>query len=173
MKGTLIKTKEGWAVRWIGDVRSFNKGTDYMITPLEEGTQILNNENDEVEFELCKDVNDQASFFKTARLINTKINSNKNNNMTNVTNNTDGLITITNHNNSFFRSGINLVQTIEKEDSIELIYTEDNPLSLWPESSRKVFKIIYSCVDGKFTKSERIYGKLNPPTYTDETYEFE
>lgn len=36
---------------------------------------------------------------------------------------------------------------------------------------RRVFKIIYSCVDGKFHKSERIYGKIIPAT--DEMYEFE
>lgn len=36
---------------------------------------------------------------------------------------------------------------------------------------RRVFKIIYSCVDGKFHKSDRIYGEIIPAT--EETYEFE
>ena len=33
-----------------------------------------------------------------------------------------------------------------------------------------VFKIVFSCIDGKWNKSDRIYGKIIPPS--EESYEF-
>lgn len=73
------------------------------------------------------------------------------------------------------------VDIIEYDDSIEMIYKQEgvdysktylldyppNP----PEYFTRVFKIVYSCVDGKWNVSEPIYGKIIPAT--EETYEFE
>jgi hypothetical protein len=40
-----------------------------------------------------------------------------------------------------------------------------------PPPEERVFKIVYSCVDGKWNKSEKIYGKIIPSQK--EYYEFE
>jgi hypothetical protein len=55
------------------------------------------------------------------------------------------------------------LQVNELPDSIEMIY-EETPniaLSVYPPRppEKRYFKIIFSCVDGKWNKSERIYGK--------------
>jgi hypothetical protein len=56
-----------------------------------------------------------------------------------------------------------LVETNVLEDSIEMIYEETSNIissvypSLTPEKIH--FKIVFSCVNGKWNKSERIYGK--------------
>lgn len=50
-------------------------------------------------------------------------------------------------------------------DSIEMIYEETslmtNTLAIYPPRppEKRYFKIVFSCVDGKWNKSERIYGK--------------
>ena len=58
------------------------------------------------------------------------------------------------------------VDVIEKSDSIEFIYKETSMTSYTsfpPFPSRvRVFKIVFSCVDGKWNKSERIYGEIIP-----------
>ena len=58
------------------------------------------------------------------------------------------------------------VDVIENSDSIEFIYKETSMVSytsfppLPPQV--RVFKIVFSCVDGKWNKSERIYGEIIP-----------
>lgn len=55
------------------------------------------------------------------------------------------------------------LETNELEDSIEMIYEETSNmiLSIYPSRplEKRHFKIVFSCVDGKWNKSERIYGK--------------
>lgn len=73
------------------------------------------------------------------------------------------------------------VEINEYPDSIEMIYIQEGVdyskthLTIYPpfpaEHHRRTFKIVYSCVDGKWNKSEPIYGKIIPAT--EETYEFE
>lgn len=68
------------------------------------------------------------------------------------------------------------VDVIEGRDCIEMIYkqasiiTHRNTTPSQPPNER-VFKIVYSCIDGKWHKSERIYGKIIPAQ--SEQYEFE
>lgn len=66
------------------------------------------------------------------------------------------------------------VSVEEYPDRIEMIYKQSpniyftsNPLQYPPN---RVFKIIYSCKDGKWNKSEPIFGKVIPEQK--ETYEF-
>ena len=59
-----------------------------------------------------------------------------------------------------------LIDVIEGEDRIELIYIENGFIS----SERKVYKIIYSVVEGQWNRSEPIWGKIIPSR--EETYEF-
>lgn len=51
----------------------------------------------------------------------------------------------------------------ELNDSIEMIYEETSLATLTihpsPPPQKRYFKIVFSCVDGKWNKSERIYGK--------------
>jgi len=67
-----------------------------------------------------------------------------------------------------------LIGVHEIGDAIELVYKETSSLlyavhpSTPPEA--RVFKFIFSCKDGKWNKSERIYGELI--TATEEYYEF-
>ncbi len=60
-------------------------------------------------------------------------------------------------------------------ESIEMIYEQTSMVSLTiypsPSPARRVFKIIYSCVDGKWNVSNPIYGKIISPRQ--ESYEFE
>jgi len=62
----------------------------------------------------------------------------------------------------------------EFEDRIEVIYTERSDIiyttypPIYPE--RRVYKIIYSCIDGKWNKSDKIYGEIIPAQK--ESYEF-
>jgi hypothetical protein len=55
------------------------------------------------------------------------------------------------------------LQVNELNDSIEIIYEETSNISLlvYPPRllEKRYFKIIFSCVDGKWNKSERIYGE--------------
>ena len=64
----------------------------------------------------------------------------------------------------------------EYQDRIEILYKQTSIILIsngWgtPPPSERVYKIIFSCVDGKWNKSEPIYGKIIAPQ--DETYEFE
>ena len=67
-----------------------------------------------------------------------------------------------------------LVSTEEVGDTIELTYIQTSNIILlsYPpkEPERKVFKIIYSCIDGKWNKSEPIYGEIIQRT--EERYKF-
>ena len=64
----------------------------------------------------------------------------------------------------------------EVGESIEIIYKEKSNMRFFVDfnelikNNEKVFKIIFSCKDGKWHKSERIYGNIIPSS--DETYEF-
>lgn len=62
----------------------------------------------------------------------------------------------------------------EVGETIEMIYKQTSQFSrtggLPPYSDDRVFKIIYSCKDGKWNKSEPIYGKIIPSQ--DEYFEF-
>jgi hypothetical protein len=55
------------------------------------------------------------------------------------------------------------LQVNELPDSIEMIYEETSTttLAVYPPRppEKRYFKIIFSCVDGKWNKSERIYGE--------------
>lgn len=53
------------------------------------------------------------------------------------------------------------LQVNELNDSIEMIYEETSlmNLAIHPLLQKRYFKIVFSCVDGKWNKSERIYGK--------------
>ena len=80
--------------------------------------------------------------------------------------------TLLNLNNVGSTTSINLwsnperVDVIEKSDSIEFIYKETSMISYTsfpaPPPQVRVFKIVFSCVDGKWNKSERIYGEIVP-----------
>lgn len=64
-----------------------------------------------------------------------------------------------------------LIETIVLSESIELIYKRTS--HLWNNNGfneSKVYKVIYSCVDGKWNKSEPIFGEIIPAT--NETYLF-
>ncbi len=51
----------------------------------------------------------------------------------------------------------------ELPDSIEMIYEETSTttLAVYPPRTpqKRYFKIVFSCIDGKWNKSERIYGE--------------
>lgn len=65
-----------------------------------------------------------------------------------------------------------LIDTIVKDDSIELVYTETKLWSMsFGDVEKRVFKIIYSCKEGKWNKSDKIYGEIIPAS--EERYEFE
>ena len=63
----------------------------------------------------------------------------------------------------------------EAGETIEMIYTQSSLYSrtggLPPYFDERVVKIVYSCKDGKWNKSEPIYGKIIP--MENEYYEFE
>ena len=56
-------------------------------------------------------------------------------------------------------------------ESIEVIYKETSRIIHYSYPDQRVFKVIYSCKDGKWNESERIYGTIIPAT--DESYDFE
>lgn len=62
-----------------------------------------------------------------------------------------------------------LIDTIVKENSIELVYKE---VSIWNGLDKRVYKIVYSCLDGKWHKSDRIYGEIILEQIIEETYKF-
>lgn len=64
-----------------------------------------------------------------------------------------------------------LVETNVLSDSIELVYVRHSMASInWGESARQVYKIIYSCQEGKWHVSEPIIGEIIPAQK--EEYEF-
>lgn len=69
---------------------------------------------------------------------------------------------------------IKIISTREVGETIEMTYIETSniQLTVCPSrpAERRVFKIIYSCKDGNWNKSERIYGEIIPAT--EETYKF-
>jgi len=77
---------------------------------------------------------------------------------------------------SFFNTW-NLPERLEVNEvgeSIEMIYKETSMICYTsypaPPPEERVFKIVYSCVDGKWNKSERSYGKIIRASA--ESYEF-
>ncbi len=65
------------------------------------------------------------------------------------------------------------IDVIENPDSIEMIYKETHTPMMWPNNGPfyRVYKIVFSCQDGKWNKSEPIYGKIIPAQ--NESYDFE
>lgn len=68
-----------------------------------------------------------------------------------------------------------LIKTQEKGDTVELFYKQESLFTnlnypVGPPKQR-VFKIVYSCKEGKWHKSDRVYGKIIPAQK--ERYEFE
>ena len=70
-----------------------------------------------------------------------------------------------------------LIETIVKEDCIELVYRSDPQFSFTIAGSGtqpipKVWKEVYGVVEGKFGKIKSIDGEHVPAVNTPETYEF-
>jgi len=67
------------------------------------------------------------------------------------------------------------IQVNEVGESIEMVYKQTSMITYAVYPSRppeeRIFKIVYSCVDGKWNKSEPIFGKIIPSQ--NEYYEFE
>ena len=67
------------------------------------------------------------------------------------------------------------IKAIEVGETIEFIYKQTSMISytVYPPSQprERVFKVVYSCKDGKWNKSKPIYGTIIPPT--EEDYDFE
>jgi len=72
-----------------------------------------------------------------------------------------------------------LIDTVVNKDSIELVYKQesnltytvhhDNPF-MSAQPTPRIYKVIYSCVDGKWNESEQIEGQFIPAK--DDSYEF-
>ena len=68
-----------------------------------------------------------------------------------------------------------LLEVEEVGETLELIWKQTSNTTLttfgtYIDKSVRVYKIIYSCIEGKWNKSERIYGKIIPAS--EEHYEF-
>ena len=64
-----------------------------------------------------------------------------------------------------------LVKTLVLPDRIELVYTQASLLANnWGPLPDDCYKVVYSCVDGKWNESAPIYGNIIPATEQD--YEF-
>ena len=66
------------------------------------------------------------------------------------------------------------IKAIEVGETIEFIYKQTSMISytiLPREPEQRVFKIVFSCKNGKWNKSEPIYGNIIPAT--DEYYDFD
>ena len=67
------------------------------------------------------------------------------------------------------------VEVNEVGETIEMVYKQTSMLTYTiypsPPPEVRVFKIVYSCVDGKWNKSEPIFGKIIPSQ--NEYFEFE
>jgi hypothetical protein len=68
-----------------------------------------------------------------------------------------------------------LIEANEIGDTVEFVYKQiKNNAGSWNLNifpTTRVFKIIFSCKDGKWNKSEPIYGEIIPPK--DETFRFD
>jgi len=69
-----------------------------------------------------------------------------------------------------------LIKAVEVGETIEFIYKQTSNISylgIYPQGSprERVFKIVFSCKNGKWNKSEPIFGVIIPPS--DEEYEFD
>ena len=76
---------------------------------------------------------------------------------------------------NFYWSNPVRVEIVERLESIEIIYKQTSlgSLGIYPPAppTERVFKIVYSCKDGKWHKSKPIYGTIVPQTK--ETYIFD
>ena len=67
-----------------------------------------------------------------------------------------------------------LIDTREIGETIEMTFIETSLITLAvyppPPPSRRVFKIVYSCIEGIWNKSEKVYGEILPPI--NEQYKF-
>jgi hypothetical protein len=67
------------------------------------------------------------------------------------------------------------IEVREVGETIEMIYKQTSSFSrtggLPPYHDVRLYKIVYRCVDGKWNKSEPIFGKIIPAQ--DESYQFE
>lgn len=85
---------------------------------------------------------------------------------------TTGTSTLDQH---LYWSNSKMVRITEYSESIEFIYKQKSltTLGVYPPrpSAERVFKIVYSCKDGKWHRSEPIYGTIVPETK--ETYVFD
>jgi len=66
-----------------------------------------------------------------------------------------------------------LVKFNEYPDHIEVLYKQQRLINSWPcpVDTERVYKIIFSCKDGVWHKSDPIYGKIVPAQ--SEYFEFE
>lgn len=68
-----------------------------------------------------------------------------------------------------------LIKVEEIGETIEFIYKQTSMISYTvyplPSPEERVFKIVFSCKNGKWNKSEPIYGTIIPAT--DEDYDFD
>lgn len=55
-----------------------------------------------------------------------------------------------------------ILDVIENSDSIEFVYKEVPAVSTTADTQARVFKIVFSCIGGKWHKSDRIYGEIIP-----------
>jgi hypothetical protein len=65
------------------------------------------------------------------------------------------------------------IEVNEVGETIEMIYKQTLSFNYWPAPpyEERVYKIVYSCIDGKWNKSNPIYGKIIPAQ--EEYFEFE
>lgn len=68
-----------------------------------------------------------------------------------------------------------IISIEEVDETIEFIYKQTSNIcfTTFPSTSPepRISKVIFSCKDGKWNKSEPIYGKIIPAK--DETYDFD
>lgn len=77
------------------------------------------------------------------------------------------------YDNGYYWNYPEIIDVIETENSIKIVYKQTQSamkLDFLDTPICRVFKIVFSCKDGKWHKSERIYGNIIPAS--DETYEF-
>jgi hypothetical protein len=67
------------------------------------------------------------------------------------------------------------VEAKEVGETVEMIYTQTSTFSrtggIYPYHDERAVKIIFSCVDGRWNKSQHIYGSIIPAQ--DEYFDFE
>lgn len=66
------------------------------------------------------------------------------------------------------------IKAIEVGETIEFIYKQTSMISYTissPSPEERIFKIVFSCKNGKWNKSEPIYGTIIPATGED--YDFD